>query len=71
MRPRAIALGVVIHDGRILVEEQSGRHSLGTGVYYRPVGGTIEFGEKSADTVVREYREDSTRMGSPRSWSSS
>lgn len=58
MRPRAVALGVVFRDGCVLVEEQSGRHSRGTGAYYRPIGGTIEYGEKSADTVVREFREE-------------
>ena len=58
MRPRAVALGVVIRDGCVLAEEQSGTHSKGTGTYYRPIGGTIEFGERSADTVVREFREE-------------
>jgi len=41
-----------------LVEEQSGKHMRGIGPYYRPIGGTIEYGERSSDTVVREFREE-------------
>ena len=58
MRPRAVALGVVFRDECILVEEQSGKHSKGMGTYYRPIGGTIEYGERSVDTVVREFGEE-------------
>lgn len=58
MRPRAVALGIVIHDGYALVEEYRGEHSQGNGSYCRLLGGTIEFGERSSDTVVREFREE-------------
>lgn len=56
--PRANALGIVIRNEQILVEEQSGSHSKGTGTYYRPIGGTIELGEYSQDTLVREFYEE-------------
>lgn len=45
MLPRANALGVILHNDKILVEERHGQHSKGTGYYYRPIGGTIELGE--------------------------
>lgn len=28
------------------------------GIYYRPIGGTIELGEKSSETIIREYIEE-------------
>lgn len=58
MHPRTVALGIVTRGGYALVEEYCGEHSQGNGTYYRPLGGTIEFGERSADTVVREFREE-------------
>ncbi len=58
MQPRAVALGIVFRDECILVQELSGRHSKGTGTHYRPIGGTIEYGERSLDTVVREFGEE-------------
>jgi ADP-ribose pyrophosphatase YjhB (NUDIX family) len=58
MNPRAISLGIIIKDEYILLEERNGEHSKGVGIYYRPIGGTIEFGEKSDDTLKREYLEE-------------
>ena len=58
MHPRVVSLGVVFRDECILVQELSGRHSKGTGTHYRPIGGTIEYGEKSIDTVMREFDEE-------------
>jgi len=58
MHPRANTLGVLIHKGRILLEEQTGIHSKGEGTFYRPIGGTIELGERSEETLVREYKEE-------------
>ncbi|MDN7240788.1 NUDIX domain-containing protein [Planococcus sp. N028] len=58
MRPRANTLGLLFHEGCLLVEEQHGIHSKGTGLFYRPIGGTIELGEPSAQALVREYREE-------------
>ena len=52
IRPIAICL---CRDGdRILVTEfcENGR------LYYRPLGGTIEFGERGEETVRREFREE-------------
>ncbi|MDX1534938.1 MAG: NUDIX domain-containing protein, partial [Thermoplasmata archaeon] len=35
-----------------------GYDSLKDEVFYRPLGGEIEFGEKARDTVIRELREE-------------
>lgn len=58
MYPRANTLGIIIRDNKVLLEEQEGKHSKGTGIYYRPIGGTIEFGERSSETIIREYSEE-------------
>lgn len=58
MYPRANVLGIVTRNKQILVEEHSGKHSKGTGFYYRPIGGTIELGEHSQETLVRESHEE-------------
>lgn len=58
MFPKAKSLGLIVKDNMILLEEQRGKHSKGTGVFYRPIGGTIELGEKSSETVIREYKEE-------------
>jgi 8-oxo-dGTP pyrophosphatase MutT (NUDIX family) len=58
MYPRAKVLGILLDNKRILVEEFHGKHSSGEGVYYRPIGGSIVYGEKSADALVREYKEE-------------
>jgi 8-oxo-dGTP pyrophosphatase MutT (NUDIX family) len=57
MRPeriRPIAICVCRDSDRILVTEfrEKGR------VYYRPLGGTIEFGERGEEAVRREFREE-------------
>lgn len=55
-RIRALALCVFHHNGRILVNhfhdpiKQQG--------FFRPVGGGIEFGETSAEAIVREVDEE-------------
>ena len=58
MYPRANSLGIIYKDNYFLLEEQEGKHSQGTGYYYRPIGGTIEFGERSNETLVREFNEE-------------
>ena len=58
MRPRANTLGLIIKGNYILLEEQNRKHSQGNGIYYRPVGGTIELGERSEEALVREYKEE-------------
>ncbi|PEM27989.1 NUDIX hydrolase [Bacillus wiedmannii] len=54
MYPRAKAFGIAIHHGRLLVQE----YHTGDEIYYRPLGGSIEIGEKSAHTVIREFKEE-------------
>ena len=58
MYPRAKVLGIVYRGDKILVEEFHGLHSTGEGTYYRPIGGSIEFGEKSSNALIREYFEE-------------
>ncbi len=53
---RPIAICVCLHDGRILVAEGQDRKKGQT--FYRPLGGTIEFGERGEETVRREFREE-------------
>ena len=58
MYPKAKALGILLRDNKILLEELEGKHSKGTGKYYRPIGGTIELGEESSETIIREFIEE-------------
>lgn len=58
MYSRANTLGLIIRNNEILLEEKEGKHSKGTGKFYRPIGGTIELGEKSSETIIREYSEE-------------
>ena len=53
---RTIALCVCRDRDRILVAEMRDRRK--NQVFYRPLGGTIEFGERAGDTVRREFREE-------------
>ncbi|MEA2575545.1 MAG: hypothetical protein QOH93_2843 [Chloroflexia bacterium] len=55
-RIRAVALCVFSRDGCILVAE--GVDALNGETFYRPLGGTVEFGEHTSDTVIREIREE-------------
>lgn len=48
------SFGLAIHDSRLLVQE----YHTDDETYYRPLGGSIELGEKSAHTVIREYKEE-------------
>ena len=56
--PRVKTLGCLWSDKRLLVEECRGPHSSGEGIYYRPLGGTVEFGERSDDALKREFFEE-------------
>ncbi|MGZ4107056.1 MAG: NUDIX hydrolase [Tumebacillaceae bacterium] len=58
MAPRAVALGIVEREGKILLEVINGKHEQGTGTYYRPPGGGIEHGETSREAIVREFQEE-------------
>ena len=53
---RPIAICVFYHQGRILVNE--GYDSVKKQTFFRPLGGKIEFGEKSSETVRRELLEE-------------
>lgn len=54
MYPRAKAFCLATHQGCLLVQE----YHTGDETYYRPLGGSIEIGEKSAHTVIREFKEE-------------
>ncbi len=56
MMIRPIAICLFRHNGRILAAE--GYDPLKQQLFYRPLGGGIEFGEHSQDTIVREIREE-------------
>ncbi|GAB3070694.1 NUDIX hydrolase [Salinicoccus sesuvii] len=58
MKPRNTVLGLVIKDNALLLEERCGKHSRGEGIYYRPIGGTIEWSERSSETLKREFIEE-------------
>ena len=53
---RVIAVCVFRRGGSILVEE--GRDPTKREVFYRPLGGEVEFGEPSREAVSRELREE-------------
>jgi 8-oxo-dGTP pyrophosphatase MutT (NUDIX family) len=53
---RPVALCVFLHADRLLVVEYV--HPADGRCYYRPPGGTIEYGEHSRAAAVRELREE-------------
>lgn len=53
---RAISICILRKEDSIFVFE--GRDEGKDETFYRPLGGTIEFGEYSVDTVQREFREE-------------
>lgn len=55
-RIRPLALCIFHHQGKILVNQFHDDENHRT--LYRPLGGGIEFGERSADAVVREVQEE-------------
>ena len=55
-RIRPLAICVFRHNDRILVAE--GYDSVKDEYFYRPLGGGIEFGEPSTETICRELREE-------------
>ncbi|MCB9419241.1 MAG: NUDIX hydrolase [Ardenticatenaceae bacterium] len=56
MNIRPIVICVFSHNGRILTVE--GYDPLKRQIFYRPLGGGIEFGEFSQDALMREIREE-------------
>lgn len=55
-RIRPLALCVFRHGDRILIAE--GYDTVKGQAFYRPLGGGIEFGETSQQTIAREIREE-------------
>jgi 8-oxo-dGTP pyrophosphatase MutT (NUDIX family) len=55
-RIRPLAICVFRHDNRILVAE--GYDAVKDEHFYRPLGGGIEFGENSRETICRELMEE-------------
>ena len=55
-RIRAVALCLFSRHGSILVAE--GVDAMTGVTFYRPLGGSIEFGERSSETVIREIGEE-------------
>ncbi len=53
---RAVALGIFIRHNRIFVFE--GYDKVKQELFYRPLGGGIEFGELGPEAVVREMKEE-------------
>jgi 8-oxo-dGTP pyrophosphatase MutT (NUDIX family) len=56
LRIRALALCVFQHKGKILVNQFD--DVVKQQSFFRPVGGGIEFGETSAEAIVREVQEE-------------
>lgn len=54
---RVLALAILQRDdGKILLEK--GRDTVKNEVFYRPLGGGVEFGEKGEQALIREFREE-------------
>lgn len=56
MNIRNIVICLIENNGKIFVGE--GYDEIKDETYYRPLGGGIDFGEKSEDTAIREFREE-------------
>jgi 8-oxo-dGTP pyrophosphatase MutT (NUDIX family) len=55
-RIRPLAICIFHHQGKILVNEFYDDAKQQT--FFRPIGGGIEFGERSRDAVIREVQEE-------------
>ena len=53
---RVIAIGIFMHEARMLVLE--GRDPYDGRVFYRPLGGGVEFGERGSEALARELHEE-------------
>jgi ADP-ribose pyrophosphatase YjhB (NUDIX family) len=56
-RIRPIAIGIIRRSDQILVFESRECDSKGR-IFYRPLGGSIEFGERGDQALARELREE-------------
>jgi 8-oxo-dGTP pyrophosphatase MutT (NUDIX family) len=56
MRIKCKAMCVFRNKGSILVQKEADKYN--NAIFYRPLGGAIEFGEKSQETVIREIKEE-------------
>ncbi len=57
MAIRVIALAVLQRgDGKLLLSK--GEDTVKNEVFYRCIGGGVEFGEKGEQTLIREFREE-------------
>ncbi|MFC3749965.1 NUDIX hydrolase [Paenibacillus sp. GCM10012306] len=56
MRIRSVSLGIISREDDILVQIINFPGISTT--FYRPIGGTIEFGENSKQALIREIREE-------------
>lgn len=56
-RIRPIAIAIIRRDDQILVFESRELDSKGR-IFYRPLGGSIEFGEYGHQALARELREE-------------
>ncbi|MGG4130663.1 NUDIX domain-containing protein [Paenibacillus illinoisensis] len=53
---RTVSLCVIRREDELLLEETFDNNTSTT--YYRPIGGTVEVGEDSKQTVIREIKEE-------------
>jgi len=56
MKIRPNALVIIRRDRQVLASR--GEDKIKGQIYYRPAGGGIEFGEKSSETIKREFLEE-------------
>ena len=56
MKIRTVSLCLIRRGQEILVEETI--DPMVNKTFYRPIGGTVEYGENSKDAVIREVREE-------------
>lgn len=55
-RIRPIVIGIIINDNKIFVFE--GKDEIKGETFYRPLGGSIEFGERAEEALMREFNEE-------------
>ena len=55
-RIRLLAVGLLLYEDRLLLAE--GHDHVKNEVFYRGLGGEIEFGESAVDALVREFSEE-------------